>query len=72
MMLRVDINNIAIDMSAAISERKRQYLAQIKNPHKFKCGDIAVNVEFASNGRRLKAAIADYLSYKKNEPNGEG
>ena len=62
---RVDITEVKIYMSAPVEARVKQYIEQIKNPYFFKCGDVAVNVIFSSNGRTLKQAITAYLITKK-------
>ena len=63
---RVDIRgvNIAPDLPAA--QRAEQYLRQLQNPYYFRCGDIAVNVQFNPNGRPLREHISSYLQAQKN------
>lgn len=64
---RVDIASVRIDMDAPAASRAGQYLSQIKNPYAFKCGEIAVNVQFPPTGKPLKEAVISYLSaIKKN------
>jgi len=58
---RVDIRNVEIDMSAPAAVRTAQYLAQIKNPYAFKCGDISVNIEFTPGGPTLEEAMTRYF-----------
>ncbi|MDR0986559.1 MAG: hypothetical protein LBL98_02530 [Ruminococcus sp.] len=58
---RVDINDIEIDMNASVEKRAEQYLSQVKNPYHFRCGDIAVNVEFTEGGKPLRECIKSYL-----------
>lgn len=62
---RVDIGNIKSDMTICVYERARQFLAQIKNPYAFRCGEIAVNVDFSPKGKLLKEAVIVYLSGQK-------
>ena len=62
---RVNIEDIKIDMTHCINKRAGQFLAQIKNPYAFRCGEIAVNVVFSPEGKLLKEAIASYLSGQK-------
>ncbi len=62
---RVNIEDIKVDMIPCVSKRAEQFLAQIKNPYAFKCGEIAVNAVFCSEGNPLREAIASYLSAHK-------
>ena len=62
---RVDIRGVSVDMEATAQIRAEQFLEQIKNPYAFKCGDVAVNLEFASDGKTLEQAITSYLLSKK-------
>jgi len=52
-------------MDASAPIRAEQFLAQIKNPYAFRCGDVAVNLEFSSDGKTLEQAITSYLLSKK-------
>lgn len=65
---RVDIKDINPNMSDPVSIRVEQYISQVKNPYAFKCGDVAVNLKFSTEGKTLKQAITSYLtSLKGNE-----
>ncbi len=65
---RVDIVGIHIDTAIPAILRAEQYLCQVKNPYSFKCGDVAVNVRFSSDGRTLKDALKAYMqALKKSE-----
>ena len=57
----VDINDIKIDTSLPITEKRKQYLEQIKDPYHFKCGNIIVHVGFTDNGVSLKDRLQQYL-----------
>lgn len=59
---RVDIKNVKIDMSTTAHERAQRYLAQIKNPYAFQCGNIRINVVFSSSGKTLTEAMTSYIS----------
>lgn len=64
---RVDIGNIKTDMTYCAGDRARDFLVQIKNPYAFRCGEIAVNAVFCSEGNLLRESIASYLSaHKRN------
>jgi len=62
---RVDVGSVIIDMNAPIDVRAQQFLAQIKNPYAFMSGDVAVNIEFAPEGRTLREAMISYLKAQK-------
>ena len=62
---RVDIRGVSIDVDAPAPIRAEQFLAQIKNPYAFRCGEVAVNLEFSSKGKTLEQAITSYLLSKK-------
>jgi len=64
---RVDINRVTIDMNAPVSVRARQFLEQVKSPYAFRCGDIAVNIEFTPEGKPLREAVKSYLIAQKNK-----
>ena len=63
---RVDIRGVKLDPDLPAPQRAEQYLRQVQNPYYFRCGDIAVNVEFAPGGRPLKEHISSYLKAQKN------
>lgn len=62
---RMEIKGVSVDMDAPAAVRAQQFLAQIKNPYAFMCGDIAVNIEFMPEGKTLREAVAAYLSTQK-------
>ena len=43
----VDIRNVKIDKTLPTEERIKSYVKQIKNPYKFKVGDVIVKVSFS-------------------------
>ena len=62
---RVDIRSVTIDMEAPVAVRAQQILEQIKNPYAFMSGDVAVNIEFAPEGKTLREAMISYLTAQK-------
>lgn len=52
-------------MTPCVNKRAGQFLAQIKNPYAFRCGEIVVNVVFSSEGKSLKESVTSYLSNQK-------
>lgn len=66
---RVNIDDIKADSDMPVELRMEEYLKQIKNPYFFKCGEIAVNVEFSSDGGTLEDALFSYLTaLKRSQP----
>lgn len=59
---RVDIRGVTIDMDAPAAVRAQQLLEQIKNPYAFLSGEVAVNIEFAPEGKTLREAMISYFS----------
>ena len=66
----VDIQSVKIDTSLPAAERMRNYLAQIKNPYCFKCGDTPVKICFKDDGKELKNVLENYFLRLKNSKNG--
>lgn len=58
----VDINDVTVSDNLPKKERIREYIRQIKNPYQFKCGDIAVTVSFANQGKALEESLIALLS----------
>jgi hypothetical protein len=46
----IDIHNISIDMNLPKAERLQEYIRQIRNPYRFRCGKYIINVTFQQNG----------------------
>ena len=44
----VDIRSISVDKSLSKEERMDEFIRQIKNPYRFKCGAFIVNASFAA------------------------
>ena len=44
----VDIRDVKIDRTLPTEERIRSFVEQIKDPYKFKVGDVVVKVSFAN------------------------
>lgn len=57
----VDISTIQIDTTLPRQERMESYLAQIKNPYCFKCGQMAVKVSFALDGPDLQERLVEHI-----------
>ena len=53
----VDIRNVAVDKSLAKQERIAEYVRQIKNPYRFRCGKFTVTAWFAEGGLTLEECL---------------
>ena len=45
-----DINEVDVDRKLNKQERIKEFIKQIKNPYRFKCGDIIVESRYSANG----------------------
>jgi hypothetical protein len=53
----VDIRDVHVDASLPKFERIVEYIRQIKNPYRFKCGEFTVSVKYAQNGISLEDCL---------------
>lgn len=58
----VDIREIVIDKAKSYEDKLYDYLNSVKNPYQFKVGDVPVEISFNSVGKKLDAALSDYLN----------
>ena len=58
----VDIRDVKLDSSMEQADRVRSFIQQVKNPYRFKVGDIVVNVAYTNGGATLNECFADMLS----------
>ncbi|MCL2399582.1 MAG: hypothetical protein FWC91_07575 [Defluviitaleaceae bacterium] len=61
----VDIQNVKIDTSLPVEERKKSFLRQIENPNLYRCGDTIVRISHANTGIKLKDVLINYLLSKQ-------
>lgn len=57
----VDIQNVQIDASLSENERIRSFVEQIRNPYRFKVGDVVVNVLYKGQ-ETLNERFAEMMS----------
>ena len=57
----VDIRTIAVRKDLSKEERIAEFVRQIRNPYKVKCGDFVVQVKFASTGATLEDRLAGLI-----------
>jgi len=53
----VDIRDVSVDKTLPKHERIMEYIRQIKNPYKFKCGKFTVMARFAESGPTLEDCL---------------
>ena len=57
----VDIHDVHIDRTLPKVERIKDFIRQIKNPYRFRCGDFVVNASFSSSGMTLEECLKGIL-----------
>jgi hypothetical protein len=57
----VDIQNVVIDTALPVSEKKKAYQQQIKNPECFRFEDTIVRIAYAQSGPPMKDLLRQYL-----------
>lgn len=57
----VDLNSVQIDDTRPIPERIYSFLEQIGNPYCFRIGDVAVKVNYRSEGPTFQQNFVDLL-----------
>ena len=58
----VDIRDVKLDSSMEQADRVRSFIQQVKNPYRFKVGDVVVNKAYTNGGATLNECFADMLS----------
>ena len=58
----IDIDSVQVDIDLPVEERIKQYVAQVKNPYRFRAGGLIVNIEHLNNGLTLESAFSSYLN----------
>ena len=58
----VDIRDVKLDSSMEQADRVRSFIQQVKNPYRFKVGEVVVNVAYTNGGATLNECFADMLS----------
>lgn len=57
----VDINDVNVDRSLPKDKRIEEYIKQIKDPYRFRCGKFVVSVSFSDSGLSLEDCIAGII-----------
>ena len=58
----VDIRDVKLDSSMEQADRVKSFIQQVKNPYRFKVGDVVVNVAYTNGGATLNECFSDMLS----------
>ena len=53
----VDIRNVNIDKNLPRQERIAEFVRQIRNPYRFRCGKFTVTARFAEDGPTLEDCL---------------
>lgn len=57
----VDIRDVKVDKDLPREKRISEFVRQIKNPYRFKCGRFTVQASFAADGVSLEECIKGIL-----------
>ena len=57
----VDIREVTVDRELSREDRIAEFVRQIKNPYRLKCGRFTVHASFASGGATLEECIKGIL-----------
>ena len=57
----VDIRNVTVDKTLPREERIAEFVRQIKNPYRFRCGKFIVHASFADAGPTLEDCLMGIL-----------
>jgi hypothetical protein len=58
----VDIRTVSVDKTLPREERIAEFVRQIKNPYRFKCGKFTVTAKYADNGLTLEDCLMQMIS----------
>lgn len=57
----VDIRDVSVNTDLPKEERIADFVKQIKNPYRFRCGDFVINARFASGGTTIEDCLKGIL-----------
>lgn len=58
----VDIRDVQINMALSQEEKIRSFIEQVKDPYRFKVGDVVVNVSYSGGDATLNDRFAEMMS----------
>ena len=61
----VDITEVEIDPTLPREELLKDYLAQIRNPYLFRCGDVVVKITYAETQVTFEDALEQFIHQRQ-------
>jgi len=58
----VDIRDVSVDKNLPKHERIVEYVRQIKNPYRFRCGKFTITARFAESGPTLEDCLQQMMA----------
>jgi hypothetical protein len=58
----VDIRTVSVDKALSRDARIAEFIRQIKNPYRFKCGKFTVTAKYADSGLTLEDCLMQMIS----------
>ena len=58
----VDIRDVRIDGALSREERIRSFIEQVKDPYRFKVGDVTVHISYSGGSATLNDRFTEMLS----------
>ena len=58
----VDISTINIDLNKPMNERIEAFIKQVKDPYRFRVGDIPVSIQYENTQDTLQSRLSKMLS----------
>jgi hypothetical protein len=58
----VDIRTVSVDKTLPREARIAEFIRQIKNPYKFKCGKFTVTARYSDSGLTLEDCLMQMIS----------
>ena len=58
---RVDIRDVSVNKNLPKEERIADFVKQIKNPYRFRCGDFVINACFSSGNTTIEDCLKGIL-----------
>jgi len=58
----VDIRTVSVDRNLPREARIAEFIRQIKNPYRFKCGKFTITAKYADSGLTLEDCLMQMIS----------
>ncbi len=59
----VDISSVCIDLTRPQEDRVRAFVEQVKNPYRFRVGDIIVSLKYEPTNDTLQSKLSKMLTH---------